>query len=158
MPFFYGLRKFCDPKGQWNTINIHWRVILHNCTQCFFLLPSCLFPVFPSTARRWCLQAWAGPGLLGLSSIYISDICPNQLRLHYNHRTNKLLVQLTVHTHLSNHQPMDVHEKRQAQDKKSKVQSRGQANTNSTPKQPSWWSLAELKEWKTTPKPTLILE
>lgn len=31
------MRKFCDPKGQWNTINIHWGVTkLYNCSQCCF--------------------------------------------------------------------------------------------------------------------------
>lgn len=48
-PFFYGLIKFCDPKGQWNTIIIHRRVTKLYTT--LFQLERCWLFVAPSSIK-----------------------------------------------------------------------------------------------------------
>lgn len=148
-------------KHKWN-INIHWRVAkLHTMV---IHLEHCWLPEFPLPCVCFLPQSDAYRYELDCGSICVSsssvipDTCPNQFRhITIVKQTSSLrnFGSSLIWAHTYNRQPANIHNKRQVQNKKTKLQSGGHANTDFILKHPSWWSLAELKVWKTVQKADL---
>lgn len=157
-PFFYGLIKFCDPKGQWNTIIIHRRATklyttLFQLERCWlFVAPSSIKLMFPVYSWK---KTTTTNNNASLSSRYlqISRSKPVQTTLQVKQVACVIDGPLLGKHTCTTVNPPNIHKERQAQDRKSKLQSWGQANTVSSQnipvggQWPNWKSGKQHRSW-----------